>query len=642
MYKKSIRSLVTGLLILVVAGCGGGNGDSSTQAKVASSPTVQQAQSIVATTESLASADTRVQDISPFKSYSNIASPRPIFVTLAPLETKVVLDQASPPKSGQPTQIGTARDVSATANEKDISSRLDWTASAQGGKIAALSFKSTGAKGIRLGVRVVRLPVAAVLRFHVPGSPTAMEVSSAEIMAIIQRNLDAGDHSEDAHTYWSPDLSGDEVTMEIELPLGADTQAVQISVPRISHVFTDLPVKEAPVLKIGQSGGCNLDVSCDPAYDAQSKSVARMRFVKSGNSYLCTGTLLNNKAANAIPYFLSAYHCISTQTVASTLNTDWFYRSSACNSGALSPTSRTLAGGATLLYGTSVTDTSFMRLNSTPPSGVIFAGWSTALPNLGAAVLGLHHPAGDLEKFSTGSIDGFASCTTSCSPSTAQAASHLQMHWTAGVTEGGSSGSGLFVTSNGSRYLVGQLTGGISACSNPSGYDVYGRFDIAYQKALSQWLSPASASQRSPVYRFYNTVTGTHFYTSSAAERDYVSAKYLQFSYEGIAFYSYGSSVSGTSPVFRFYNIRTGTHFYTSNPLERDNVLSAYPWFSYEGVSWYASPTSSTEATPLYRFYNYVTGTHFYTVNLKERDFVSQNYPQFSYEGVGYYVWGAP
>ena len=635
------------MLILVAAGCGGGNGDSSTQVRVASSPTLQQAQSIVETMESLVSGAARVQDILPIKAYSKLAVPQPVFVTLAPLETLALVQQsASMLTPGQPIQIGTAREVPATAHEKDLSSRLDWTASAHGGKISAIGFKSTGAKGVRLGVRVARLPVAAVLRFHVPGSPTALEISSAEIMAVIQRNLDAGDTSDEARTYWSPDLSGDEVTMEIELPAGANTESVEISVPRISHVFTQLPAKDAFVPMVGQSAGCNLDVSCDPAYDAESRSVARMRYVKSGNSYVCTGTLLNNKAADGIPYFLSAYHCISTQTVASTLTTDWFYRSSACNSGALSPAARTLTSGAVLLYNAPATDTSFMRLNSAPPPGVIFAGWSAVQPGLGMAVLGLHNPAGDLQKYSTGSTVAFFSCTNispsfSCSASTPEAADHLDVRLATGTVEGGSSGSGLFMTSNGSRYLIGQLHGGNSSCLNPSGNNLYGRFDIPYRAALSQWLSPA-VIQRSPVYRFYNTVTATHFYTSSVAERDYVSVNYPQFSYEGIAFYSHGSSVGGASPVFRFYNIRTGTHFYTINTLERDKVLSAYPWFSYEGVSWYASPTSSTGVTSLYRFYNTVTETHFYTVNLNERDFVMKNYPNFLYEGVGYHVWSAP
>ncbi len=205
--------------------------------------------------ESLASPEARVQDISPIKAYNKLAAPQPFSVALAPTDTSALLEQsASALTAGKPIQIGTAREVPATAHEKDLSSRLHWTASAGGGKISALSFRSTGAKGIRLGVRIVSLPLAAVLRFHVPGSPTALEISSAEIKAIIQRNLDAGDSSDEARTYWAPDLGGDEITMEIELPSGASTESVQISVPRISHIFKKLPEKDEFVPMVGEVG----------------------------------------------------------------------------------------------------------------------------------------------------------------------------------------------------------------------------------------------------------------------------------------------------------------------------------------------------------------------------------------------------
>lgn len=641
MYGKLCVNLVAALFAVIVSGCGGGGRDESALDAARPAPATH-LQPTAAVAESLASTNLRLRDVSPIKTYSEVATLRPASITLAPIETKALLEQASTPKPGQPIQIGIARAVLATAYEPETSSRFEWTPSGRGGKIAALRFKSTGAKGIRLGVRTAGLPVAAVLRFHVPNSPTAFEVSAAEIMAVIQRNLDAGDSSDDARTYWSPDLGGDEVTMEIELPVDASPAAVRISVPRISHVFTQLPEKETPVLKIGQSGSCNRDVSCDPTYDADSRSVARMRFVNAGNSYVCTGTLLNNQAANEIPYFLSAYHCISTQTVASTLNTDWFYRSSACNSGTLSPSATSLTGGAALLYRASATDTSFMRLNSAPPPGVYFAGWSAFQPTIGWAALGLHHPSGDLQKFSIGSTVGFSSCSdTPCSSSTPETATHLGVRWTAGTTETGSSGSGLFATSNGNRYLIGQLYGGSSSCLNPSGADYYGRFDIAFRAGLSQWLAPALIS-RGPVYRFYNTATGSHFYTLSAAERDNVVATYRQFTYEGIAFYTYERDTAGTSPVFRFYNNRTATHFYTISSLERDVVLSTNPGFAYEGISWFASIAAASGSTPLYRFYNNITGTHFYTLNATERDSVRQNYPHYVYEGVAYHVWGAP
>ncbi|MBV5333082.1 serine protease, partial [bacterium] len=147
------------------------------------------------------------------------------------------------------------------------------------------------------------------------------------------------------------------------------------------------------------SSTCNLDVTCQAAWSNESKAVARMIFSSAGGSYLCSGTLLSDKdLSSSIPYFLTANHCISTQTEASSLETYWFYHASACNSSTPYSAARELAGGATLLYANADTDTSFMRLNSSPPVGVVFAGWDTNLPAIGSAVTSIHHPSGDLQK----------------------------------------------------------------------------------------------------------------------------------------------------------------------------------------------------------------------------------------------------
>ena len=125
----------------------------------------------------------------------------------------------------------------------------------------------------------------------------------------------------------------------------------------------------------------------------ESLATARMVFMSGGSSYVCTGTLMNdNDPSTYIPFFLTANHCIPTQTVASTLQTYWFYRASSCNSGSLSPSTQTLTGGATLLYASSVTDTSFMQLNSTPPAGALYSGWTANLPALNTPGTAIHNP----------------------------------------------------------------------------------------------------------------------------------------------------------------------------------------------------------------------------------------------------------
>jgi hypothetical protein len=75
------------------------------------------------------------------------------------------------------------------------------------------------------------------------------------------------------------------------------------------------------------------------------------------------------------------------------------------------------------------------------------------------------------------------------------------------------------------------------------------------------------------VFRFFHVQKGTHFYTASAAERDVVVAHFSDvYSFEGTAFLNAGEVVSGTGPVYRFFHSQQGTHFYTASAAERDFV----------------------------------------------------------------------
>ncbi|KQW59673.1 hypothetical protein ASC92_08715 [Variovorax sp. Root411] len=130
-----------------------------------------------------------------------------------------------------------------------------------------------------------------MVRFYGDASPKIYEVSAQEILTVIQRNLDAGDSSDNARTYWSPNMGGEALTVEIEVPPNAVLEAVKVAVPMLSHVSIDI-TKQASLEKVGEAGSCNLDVTCASQYDTLSKSVALMHFIDSGSNYVCTGTLL--------------------------------------------------------------------------------------------------------------------------------------------------------------------------------------------------------------------------------------------------------------------------------------------------------------------------------------------------------------
>ena len=116
----------------------------------------------------------------------------------------------------------------------------------------------------------------------------------------------------------------------------------------------------------------------------------------------------------------------------------------------------------------------------------------------------------------------------------------------------------------------------------------------AYNNAATKVEQANAAYQNSitEMYRLYNPNSGEHFYTASAAERDFLDS--IGWNYEGIGWYSDGRQ---DVPLYRQYNpnARTGSHNYTTSKQEND-FLASVGWNA-EGIGWYGS-RSTTGITP--------------------------------------------
>lgn len=177
--------------------------------------------------------------------------------------------------------------------------------------------------------------------------------------------------------------------------------------------------------------------------------------------------------------------------------------------------------------------------------------------------------------------------------------------------------------------------------------DADGRVNYFYYKPSEHFnnLLPAAPKELltgahdglSDVARFFNTLTGTHFYTAVPAERDGLRGGGQGFVFEGNAFDTNASAETGTA-VFRFFNTSTGTHFYTASLEERDSVITNLPGLNYEGIAYYAYAEANQGRLGLHRFLNTQTGTHFYTASQDEKNQVEVTLPQYQYEGISYYV----
>ncbi len=562
--------------------------------------------------------------------------------------------------------IGASRAVQQAQSAAQTAQLLQWQPSAKGGTVAALSVRSGGAQGLRLGLVVEQLPGSAMLRLYTDHQPAAVfEIAGQRVMQTLQANRDAGDHSEAGRTWWTPSSSGEQVSLEIELPPGTAPDQLKVSLPQVMHIYENLSLplgteesdaaqEDAKAMPLGNPVECHLDVNCFSQLETERKGVARMAYVTErmadGSYYygLCTGSLLNDAQGSRTPYFLTAAHCMSTQTLASALETDWFYTSTRCSSNSLSPSSVNLRNGAQLLYSSANPDVTLLKLNDTPPAGAVFLGWDSSIVPNSTSVAGVHHPDGGLQKISFGTMSSRYDCSLDSKSvfctSAPSSGNYYYVQWTLGLTQPGSSGSPLF--NNGA--VTGVLTGASEASCRANAGGAYSFYPSlnSVMPALRKWLVDAGGTQtpvagRMPVYRFYNTQNGTHFFTASAQERDAVIQGNPNYQYENIGFYASTQTAAAPNAVYRFYNNNSGSHFYTINADERAFVIANYPQFSVEGTAWYARQAQGEGSVPMYRFYNTLTGAHFYTTNPSERDFVVATYPQFNFEGVGYYVWGS-
>ena len=139
------------------------------------------------------------------------------------------------------------------------------------------------------------------------------------------------------------------------------------------------------------------------------------------------------------------------------------------------------------------------------------------------------------------------------------------------------------------------------------------------------------------LYRFYRPASGTHFYSTSAAERNRVIGD-AAFRYEGQVAYVLQPTVTanGTGALNRFFQPSTGTHFYTSSPAEYDYVRTL-PQYSLDGVAGKVYTEAGANRVAMHRFYRPASGTHFYTATDSEVEAVKQ-IPGYVYEGVAYYL----
>ncbi|NCT66085.1 MAG: hypothetical protein GXC76_00420 [Rhodanobacteraceae bacterium] len=377
-----------------------------------------------------------------------------------------------------------------------------WDTLDDGSRLWRVRVRAAGATDLRLGFDRFALPPGTTL--HVIGADDYYQ----------------GPYTADDATaggFNSPIVPGDIATVELRLPAGAVLADDAFELTSVGAGFRDLFGRTKVGGGLGASGACNVDVACPlgQSYPDQIRAVGHYEFRAADSQYyICTGTLLADVPKTRKSWFLTAAHCISSATEAASIVVYWNYQSTQCGrlvapAGGYFNDNQT---GAALRATRADVDFTLLELSATPQAAwhVYYAGWDANGGNA-YGTIGLHHPSGDVKKITAGPA---TSVMYNCAPG---APSTVDTHWHAGpysqgTTEGGSSGSGLFVVAgNGGgrdRRLIGTLTAGSAQCSDVSpnqpnnGYDCYGRLAVAWNgpsaaSRLRDWLDPAGTGTTS-------------------------------------------------------------------------------------------------------------------------------------------------
>ncbi|MDR2928595.1 MAG: T9SS type A sorting domain-containing protein [Cytophagaceae bacterium] len=283
-------------------------------------------------------------------------------------------------------------------------------------------------------------------------------------------------------------VQGDEAIVELQLrePF---SQMPELKIGAVHHGYLDIFTRNG---NFGDSDDCHTEASCNPRFEQQRRSVARLIV----SNQLCSGALVNNTANDGTPYFLTAAHCIKNESDAARAIFLFNYDAPKCEATIEGYKNQSVSGSYLRAFVKEM-DFALLEIDEAIPADYrpYWSGWSrtaqlaVSAENPAAAI---HHPSGDVKKITySESAPKVESFTVQGQTFTSNA--HWQIaRWSSGATEGGSSGCPLFC--NG--YIIGGLSGGSSNCTNPRN-DYFFRLNRAWkefpnepEKQLACWLDP--------------------------------------------------------------------------------------------------------------------------------------------------------
>jgi lysyl endopeptidase len=340
-------------------------------------------------------------------------------------------------------------------------------------------------------------PGASALRLHL--SPFDLP-ESAELFVYAADGQAYGPYTGrgpiDDGQLWTNTILGDDVRLQLRVA-PEDVSRTKLVIADVGYMGAAFPMAGSNLC--ADNAECVVNAACQSssAVNAAKDAVASILFASGGGYYICSGGLIaDSDSGSVVPYFLTANHCISSATEASSVETYFDYATTCNNPNCTQPYNdpgETIGSQIVASNGTS--DYTLLRLSSaptTPDGSAVYLGWnSTAVANTNnTGLYRISHPQGSPQAYSEHVVD-----TSKPTCRSWPRGNWIYSRDTLGATEGGSSGSPVV---NGGGQIVGQLSGGCGfnvndSCDAASNATVDGAF-AAYFSQVSSILAGGGGS----------------------------------------------------------------------------------------------------------------------------------------------------
>ncbi len=371
----------------------------------------------------------------------------------------------------------------------------NWNYLPNGDRVWQLEISAPTALGLTLLLQKVFLPKGSVLTIESPTQTFVYTEKDNNSKRILTVGMLFGNAAK--ITFFEPQTAFDKGKFEI---FRIDQAYKKHHLPPFTQTPTNADTgEERAAFGFGTALGCEVNINCPNTDSAKTvkRGVCRVLMVLQEGIGYCTGTLLNNTDQDGKPYILTAFHCKDGYTpMYDFWKFDFHYETGLCNNPVKEPQAERIAG-CVQRSGWRNTDFLLLELTSLIPDSLnlYFNGWDrTPNPPTGKTFC-VHHPSGDIKKFSSDEIgvtNIFNAPIQWNNSVTTPANHHFKLKPTRGIFEIGSSGCALF---NAQKRVVANFNGGdFEQCLVTGAY--FGRLSLSWEGGgtsatnLKSWLDP--------------------------------------------------------------------------------------------------------------------------------------------------------